>query len=210
MRGAARSLAATGVTNALAQIVLRATAPGVPDTYQGTELWDLSLVDPDNRRPVDFTARDAALAALDAAVACGPAACERLATELLERWRDGRIKLYVLATLLRRRARERLAGNGYVPLDAVGPAAAHVVAYARGETVVVVPRLPRSLAGERPPLGEVWRETAIALGERALPRYRDLLTGRVVTPENRDGRAVLALADALAVLPVAVLEAVSS
>ncbi len=208
LRGAARSLASTGVTNALAQIVLRATAPGVPDTYQGTELWDLSLVDPDNRRPVDFAARDAALAALDDAVAGGPAARERLAAELLERWRDGRIKLYVLATLLRRRAENVWPEDAYTPLDAVGPAAAHIVAYARGTTIVVVPRLPRSLAGERPPLGDVWRETAIALGEHALPRYRDLLTGRTVTPENRDGRPVLALAGALAVLPVAILEAV--
>ena len=74
LRGAARSVAATGLTNSLAQVVLKATAPGVPDTYQGTELWDLSLVDPDNRRPVDFTLRANALRALDDAIAAGHAA----------------------------------------------------------------------------------------------------------------------------------------
>jgi len=206
LRGAARSLASTGLTNSLAQAVLRATAPGVPDTYQGTELWDLSLVDPDNRRPVDFAARDAALAELDAACAAGEAARDRLAAELLASWRDGRIKLYVLATMLRRRAAGAWPENTYTPLEALGARAGNVVAYDRGEAVVIVPRLPRTLSGERPPLGDVWQDTVVALGEGAATRYRDVLTGRIVEPADRDGRPMLALAEALAVLPVGVFE----
>jgi (1->4)-alpha-D-glucan 1-alpha-D-glucosylmutase len=214
VRNGARSLAATGLTNSLAQAVLKATVPGVPDTYQGTELWDLSLVDPDNRRPVDFAARIAALCALDDALASGTAR-EALAGELLAAWPDSRIKLYVLATLLRHRAAAAAkaaswADDAYTPLDALGERSAHVVAFARGDAIVVVPRLPRTLSGERPPLGEaVWGTTALALGPHGAPRYRDVLTGRVVAVLARDGRRVLPLADALAVLPVAVLEPVA-
>jgi (1->4)-alpha-D-glucan 1-alpha-D-glucosylmutase len=208
MQIAARSLAATGLTNSLAQAVLKATAPGVPDTYQGTELWDLSLVDPDNRRPVNFELRTDALRALDDALASGTPR-ETLARELLAAWPDGRIKLYVLATLLRRRADAVWPPSAYVPLDAFGDKSAHVVAFARGRTLVVVPRLPRTLSGEQPPLGaEVWGTTALALGPNGAARYRDVLTGRIVDTSQRDGRRVLALAEALAVLPVAVLEAV--
>jgi len=208
LRIGARSLAATGLTNSLAQAVLKATVPGVPDTYQGTELWDLSLVDPDNRRPVNFALRTNALRALDDALARGTPR-EALARELLGAWPDGRIKLYVLATLLRRRADAVWPENAYAPLDAFGDKSAHVVAFARGQAVVVVPRLPRTLSGEQPPLGaEVWGTTALALGPNGAARYRDVLTGRIVDALDRDGRRVLPLATALAVLPVAVLEAV--
>ncbi len=211
LRIGARSLAATGLTNSLAQAVLKATAPGVPDTYQGTELWDFSLVDPDNRRPVDFTARIAALRALDDALERGTPR-EALVRDLLAAWPDGRIKLYVLATLLRHRAAATAKGaswaeNAYAPLDALGDKAAHVVAFARGAALVIVPRLPRTLSGEHPPLGETaWNTTALALGPTGAARYRDVLTGRAVTVVTRDGRRVMPLADALAVLPVAVLE----
>jgi len=205
LRTGARSLAATGMTNALAQAVLKATAPGVPDTYQGTELWDLSLVDPDNRRPVNYAVRVSGLRALDDAIASGIPR-EAIARDLLAAWPDGRIKQYVLATLLRRRAAGDWPADAYAPLFASGARAEHVVAYARGDAIVVVPRLPRTLSGEAPPLGDVWADTVVELpkGARAAS-YRDLLTGRVV---NRAHRAVLALADVLAVLPVAVLESV--
>ncbi len=210
LRIGARSLAASGLTNGLAQAVLKATVPGVPDTYQGTELWDLSLVDPDNRRPVDFAARIAALRALDDALERGISR-ETLARELLAAWPDGRIKLYVLATLLRHRAAAAAKAswpeNAYVALDAVGEKAVHVVAFARGGTIVIVPRLPRTLSGESPPIGrDVWGTTALALGAHGAPRYRDVLTGSAVDAVERDGRRMLLLADALDVLPVAVLE----
>jgi (1->4)-alpha-D-glucan 1-alpha-D-glucosylmutase len=205
LRTGARSLAATGMTNGLAQVVLRATAPGVPDTYQGTELWDLSLVDPDNRRPVDFAVRAAALRAFDDALAAGTPR-EALARELLAAWPDGRIKLYVLATLLRRRAADGWQADSYAPVAASGEHAAHVVAFTRGPALVVVPRLPRTLSADQPPVGPVWGDTSLVLERDAPPAYRDILTDRIVPVRARDGRPAIALADALAILPVVVLE----
>ena len=204
----ARSLAATGLTNSLAQAVLKTTAPGVPDTYQGTELWDLSLVDPDNRRPVDFTARAAELRALDSALGAGTPR-EALARDLLAAWPDGRIKLYLLATLLRHRAAAAWPDDAYAPLVAIGERAQHVVAYARDGALVVVPRLVRTLSGEMPPLGEVWADTELMLPESAAHAYRDVLTDRSVPAIPRPDRRVLALRDVFAVLPVAVLEPAS-
>jgi (1->4)-alpha-D-glucan 1-alpha-D-glucosylmutase len=219
LRAFAHGVAASALANSLAQAVLKTTAPGVPDTYQGTELWDLSLVDPDNRRPVDFAARIDMLRALDAAVADDADAVpgdpeavseatkrERLAAELLAGWRDGRVKLYVLATLLRHTAAAGWPADAYTPLNALGERAEHVVGFARGAALVVVPRLPHTLAGEAPPLGDVWAATALALPDGAAARYRDVLTGRIVAAAERDGRSVLPLAEVLAVLPVAVLE----
>jgi (1->4)-alpha-D-glucan 1-alpha-D-glucosylmutase len=205
VRAFAAELAPSALANGLAQTVLRATAPGVPDTYQGAELWDLNLVDPDNRRPVDFAARAAALGTLDGALAAGTSR-EELVAELLTHWHDGRIKLYVLGTLLRRRAERAWPAAAYQALAAAGERAEHVVAYARGEAIVVVARLPRTLAGPNLPLGAVWQATELPLPEAAAERYRDALTGREITPLAREGRRVLPLDDVLAQLPVAVLE----
>ncbi|SEO56093.1 (1-_4)-alpha-D-glucan 1-alpha-D-glucosylmutase [Luteibacter sp. UNC138MFCol5.1] len=123
-------IAAPGAANGLAQTVLRLTTPGVPDLYQGTDYWDFSLVDPDNRRPVDFAARRASLER-DLAPA-----------ELLPTWRGGGIKQAVIARLLRLRAKhpDLFAQGGYRALDATGPAADHVLAFVRerrGERLVV-------------------------------------------------------------------------
>jgi (1->4)-alpha-D-glucan 1-alpha-D-glucosylmutase len=205
VRDFVRALAQPALANGLAQTVLRATAPGVPDTYQGAELWDLNLVDPDNRRPVDFDARAAALCRFDDLLAAGTTR-EALATQLLAGWNDGGIKLYVLATLLRRRAERNWPADAYGPLEVDGARAAHAVAYARDQTVVVVPRLPRTLAGSSLPLGAVWQTTSVVLPQRSPARYRDLLTGRDLTVAVRDGRRLLGLAEVLAALPVAVLE----
>ena len=202
-RTGARSIAATALTNSLAQVVLKITAPGVPDTYQGTEFWDLSLVDPDNRRPVDFAAREATLHALDAALADGVPRGE-IARSLLDSWHDGRIKLYLLATLLRRRAAANW--DGYAAIAVAGERSRHVVAFARDHAVVIVPRLPRTLSVDTPPLGAVWGDTALALEPEGPSAYRDLLTDRGVRVVERDGARELPVGSALAVLPVAVLE----
>src|SRR5205814_5489247 len=90
-----------GLLNSLSQTLLRLAAPGVPDTYQGTELWDFSLVDPDNRRPVDYNHRRKMLAALKADIASGN--LRRLARELVAAKEDGRVKLYVTHRALRLR-----------------------------------------------------------------------------------------------------------
>src|ERR1700721_599416 len=117
----AQRIALLGALNSLSQITLKSMMPGVPDFYQGTEFWDLSLVDPDNRRPVDFDVRSTALANPQ-----GPKALART-------WHDGRIKQAVIARCLAaRRANALLFASGeYIPLIARGPVADHVVAYAR-------------------------------------------------------------------------------
>ena len=123
-------LAAAGCVNSLAQTLLKSTAPGVPDFYQGTELWDDSLVDPDNRRPVDFSTRQALLAGLHQRAAEG---LVPLVQELLAQWWDGRIKLYMTYQALQcRRTHRALCRDGdYLPLASIGPRRDHVVAFAR-------------------------------------------------------------------------------
>jgi (1->4)-alpha-D-glucan 1-alpha-D-glucosylmutase len=146
-------IAPTGIRNSLAQTVLRLTMPGVPDLYQGTEFWDFSLVDPDNRRPVDFDARSRALGD------------EADLPALLAEWRDGRIKQAVIGRLLRfRRRHPRLFAEGsYEPLAVSGAKAAHVVALARRldrEALIVV--VPRLTAGFTVATGADWEDTQIA------------------------------------------------
>jgi len=207
LRDFTRGLAPAALANSLAQVVLRTTAPGVADTYQGSELWELSLVDPDNRRPVDFAARAAILKEFDAALA-GGVERERLAADLLAEWHDGRIKFYVLSTLLRHRAQAAWPGNAYAALDASGTHAAHVVAYSRGGAIVVVPRLSYGLAGGALPLATAWETTTVHLPPDGAERYRDVLTGREFIARSHDGALALSLADILGVLPIAVLEPV--
>ena len=189
------AVARAGAVNSLAQTLLKITAPGIPDFYQGSELWDLSLVDPDNRRPVDFARRQSALDGLAARMAAESSDSSGLATELLAAWPDGLVKLYVIhRALTLRRDRARLFGVGaYVPLAAVGARAEHVVAFARRDgretAIVAVPRLAARLTGldGRWPLGEeIWGETWLSLGDAGLAgAYRDRFTGRRL----RDGAA---------------------
>lgn len=179
----ARVIAYHGIWGSLSQVLLKLTSPGVPDIYQGNELWDLSLVDPDNRRPVDFDARAAALADLVARRREGAA----LARELALSAADGRIKLFVTHVALdaRRRWPALFDSSGaYAPLAVAGERADHVVAFARragaDELVVVAPRLSGRLMEGRcsPPLGAAWAETWIHVDQRR--RYTDLFTGAEV------------------------------
>jgi (1->4)-alpha-D-glucan 1-alpha-D-glucosylmutase len=187
----------------------------VPDIYQGCELWNLSLVDPDNRGPVDFAHRQALLAELEERARSTDATV--LARELTETSADGRIKLFTIwKTLKLRRARQTLFTEGsYQPLTAHGPREDHVCSFSRtlgNEAVlVVVPRLCVSLmAGqERYPLGsEVWQDTWLALpgGTRATS-YRDVFTGAVLQPKEVAGARGLLLSEVLSYFPLALLEA---
>ncbi len=147
-RPLARRLAEAGTVASLSRTILKCTVPGIPDIYQGTEFWDFSLVDPDNRRPVDYEARITALSR------------PQPLDELLAHWQDGRIKQGLLARLLADRAAapDLYAGDDYEPLEASGAGAGHVIAFSRTggneRLVVVVPRLVAGMSGEEPfPLG---------------------------------------------------------
>jgi (1->4)-alpha-D-glucan 1-alpha-D-glucosylmutase len=128
----ARKVAEIGMHNSLAQLTLKIAAPGVPDFYQGTEMWDFSLVDPDNRRPVDFAARASALASLEAPDW----------TQLVRDWPDGRLKLAWTRHLLKLRAElaDVFAHGDYQPLEVSGPQRDHIIAFARrhGRDAVIV------------------------------------------------------------------------
>ncbi|HEY9230713.1 MAG TPA: malto-oligosyltrehalose synthase, partial [Blastocatellia bacterium] len=193
-----------GVFNSLSQVVIKLTAPGVPDLYQGTELWDLSLVDPDNRRGVDYERRRQLLGHLRDAAESNVAA---LADELLRSREDGRVKLFVTHRALqaRRDHRELFEQGDYWPLRVTGQHADHVVAFARrqGEqlAVTIAPRLLASLVDEDElPLGEVWRDTAVELPKDAPAAWRNLFTD-----ESLNATKQLAIADALRRFPVALL-----
>jgi (1->4)-alpha-D-glucan 1-alpha-D-glucosylmutase len=222
--GLRRRVTQVGALNALAAQLLKLTAPGVPDVYQGTEVWDLSLVDPDNRRPVDYDLHRRLLEALPQAGATGPTNGAPRGTDLLETWGDGRVKLFVTHRALACRAAnpDLFAHGEYVPLDASGPRAENVCAFARrlhgsggikAEVIVAVPRLTAALAiGDQPfPLGEsAWGTTALVLPpESAGTTYRSVLTGEVV--ESVAGRAgtELHLASVFAAFPVALMERVA-
>ncbi|MGY1835004.1 malto-oligosyltrehalose synthase [Blastococcus sp. SYSU DS0510] len=172
-------IAPLGWSNSLTQKLLQLTMPGVPDVYQGTELWDLSLVDPDNRRPVDYALRRSLLERLDGG-------------EVPPVDESGAAKLLVVSRTLRARRDQPDRFSGYQPVAVTGSAADHLVAYDRGGVVVVGTRLPAALAGTG------WGDTALQLGTGA---WRDLLTGtRVVS----DAAGVEAGA-LLSRLPVALL-----
>lgn len=183
-----RKIAELGIYNSLSQLLIKITAPGVPDFYQGTELWDLSLVDPDNRRPVDYGHRRSLLADMDSNQT------GTLPGDLLERRTDGRVKLMTMVRALGARASmpavfER---GDYVALETAGAQHDHLFAFARvrgAETVITcVPRLVGTLKGSssRSRLGpEVWTDTRIDLnglsGVRAL---RDAFTGAIHCAKN--------------------------
>jgi (1->4)-alpha-D-glucan 1-alpha-D-glucosylmutase len=207
MEAFARRMAFFGRFNALSQQLIKLTAPGVPDIYQGTELWTDSLVDPDNRRPVDYVLRRKLLADLRKAMAGDRA---QLAENLLGCAGDGRIKLYLTYLALQLCAEQPalFAEGDYLPLEATGDKEEHVIAFARRhgsqELIAVVPRLCLLLAGgaELPPLGDIWGDTALQVSH-ATPatRYRNLFTGDELTPIG--GR--LALSEILQRFPVALL-----
>jgi (1->4)-alpha-D-glucan 1-alpha-D-glucosylmutase len=203
----ARELARAGAANSLSQLLLKVTAPGVPDFYQGTELWDLTLVDPDNRRPVDFEMRSRMARDLEPLVRAareGDTDAARDVAALLGDWHDGRIKLFAtLASLgLRREMPEVFLDGRYVPLDVEAPKGTAVVAFARvldARTVITIaPALTRPVAPDRFALGDVWDDTVISGPALAGSGWLNVLTGERVGPEIR-------LREALRTLPVALL-----
>ena len=175
-----------GAMNSLAQRLLMIASPGNPDIYQGTELWDFSLVDPDNRRPVDYELRQRLLSELDRRTESGnlPGLC----AELLNNYQDGRIKMWTTMQALRlRRDRRELFHQGrYRPLNAIGPKQHHMLAFAREHNsqvaIVAVPRLSYTLAGGaiRAPLGELWAGTELPVPPRTAEFLENVFTGEKI------------------------------
>ncbi len=185
-----RRVSRLGLTNALAQLLLKLTLPGVPDLYQGTELWDFSLVDPDNRRPVAFEPRRAFLEELRKR---GRSGTGPLLQELLQDPRDGRLKMYLVFKVLsfRKRHPDLFDRGDYLPLSATGDRRSRVVAFARRLEnrwlVAAVPRLPAGLSpGGGWPLGEeAWGDTRVKLPPDSPQRFIDLFSGRRLETGSR-------------------------
>ena len=205
-------VAAAGMYGSLAQTLLKLVAPGVPDFYQGSEAWDLSLVDPDNRRPVDYQRLRRDLAGMRSALAAPTGDLTDLARSFVAAKGDGRIKLYLIHRALDHRRRwPRLYREGaYVPLQAHGARLEHVVAFGRrlaAETVIAIaPRFVARLHLPGPPLGPPWSGTWLELPEGWSRLYRNVLTGEAVEVVTREGRAALGLDAVLTTFPVALLE----
>jgi len=200
-------LAEPGHINSLAQALLKLMTPGVPDIYQGDELWDLSLVDPDNRRPVDFETHQRLLAELKGLSA----------EQVWQRREEGLPKMWLIQRALKfRRDHPELfnAQGNYEPLEVRGSKAAHVVAFARVHghqiALVVVPRLPIKLGEGKfsTPHGKViWQNTSLILSnDWSNPTWRNVLTDESITATPGQGAPILALGDMLNHFPVALLE----
>ena len=184
-----------GFLNALGQVVLKATAPGAPDFYQGSELWDFSLVDPDNRRPVDYQSRNAMLKKMKAADEKQSLSIDTL----LRRWHDSRIKMFVTWKVLDARSRhaDLFRDGSYEPIDAGPNVIAFVRRHEEDAVLIAVPRLVASLVKPGTfPIGEVWGDASIAISGS----WRNLFTG-----ENLEG-AEIALRSLFARFPVAILQ----
>ena len=196
-----------GMINSVAQTTLKMTCPGNPDIYQGTELWDFSLVDPDNRRPVDFASRKKALSELRTHV--DPASLVR---ELFEHYQDGRIKMWITmrALELRREYPQLFQKGTYVPLES-SEKNQHVCAFARideenGRTeaaIVIAPRLVSTLMGGNveAPIGNAWGDATITLPEGLPTEFRNVFTDEKIRVQDR----TLRCSEVLASLPAAVL-----
>jgi (1->4)-alpha-D-glucan 1-alpha-D-glucosylmutase len=213
-------VAELGIYNSLAQLLIKVTAPGVPDFYQGTELWDFNLVDPDNRRPVDYDSRTKMLTELfghqppqpfrDIEQAVSPAD----ATRLVEHHRDGRVKMFVMARALAARAKLRAVyeRGEYVPLQTGGSQRNCLFAFARrlhdSLAISCVPRLIGSLIpeGGTLPLGRaIWTDTRIELPRWAARSFRHVFTGATIEPEESNGSAVVSASALFEHFPVALL-----
>jgi (1->4)-alpha-D-glucan 1-alpha-D-glucosylmutase len=193
---AAKEIIRLGAINSLTQTLLKLTLPGVPDIYQGNELWDYSLVDPDNRRPVDYKMREQMLERLSSATP----------DELMQTWPDGRIKMFLTQRILRfRRERGDVFQRGeYLPLHTSGTFAECCVSFVRrlddNWIAVIAPRLSSRIGF--PPIGETWKDTAIQLPEMfSLKDAHDLFTCQPIRHQKRQ----VAVRDLFAVLPFSVI-----
>jgi (1->4)-alpha-D-glucan 1-alpha-D-glucosylmutase len=205
-----QEIAFYGALNGLAQVLIKIAFPGVPDFYQGSELWDLRLVDPDNRGPVEFGKRSACLRDI-----CGEQRNSTILPDLLAHWPDGRIKLFIICKALGfRMANSNLYTNGeYTPLGATGGRKENVVAFARHFrntwSIVAVPRLGTKLVARGQwPVGEgVWESTGLALPKNAPRTWKNVFTGEINEAHLTRKESSLMLREVFRSFPVAVLSA---
>ncbi|MBD2242213.1 malto-oligosyltrehalose synthase [Nostoc sp. FACHB-888] len=198
-------IAEYGIFNSLSQTLLKITVPGVPDIYQGTELWELSLVDPDNRRPVDFEQRRTYLSTIREQVKTDILG---LIQELLSDKTDGRIKLFLTAQLLQARTNyvSLFQDGDYLPLEVQGTYANHIIAFARREgnqtAIAIAPRFLTSLIqpGDNPNGLSVWKDTHLQLPPGTSPTWKNVLTQQPLEVTE-----TLSIGSALADFPVALL-----
>ena len=199
-----------GMFNSLSQTLLKITSPGVPDFYQGAELWNLRLVDPDNRAPVDYAHLQRTLELLKQAETGD---MQKLARELCETLKDGRIKLFLIYKALnfRRKTRDLHMSGEYIPLQINGRAADSIVGFMRklGESAAITVT-PRLLAGFVPkdslPLGDIWKDTWLMLPQECAGQtYADIFTGNAPEVMERDGHPAFRISDVLRDFPVALL-----
>jgi (1->4)-alpha-D-glucan 1-alpha-D-glucosylmutase len=208
-----KKIAHYGMFNSLSQTLLKITSPGLPDFYQGMEIWSYSLVDPDNRRPVDYELRMNMLEDLKRREdKDGPV---NLVGELLTDWQDGRIKMFITYKALnfRRDRREIFDDGDYIPVEATAPVTENVCAFARrsGKRNIIV-AAPRLLAGLSPrdalPLGsDIWGKSSVVIPfVQEGRRYRNIFTGEELTTMRQNEAVVLPLAGIFCNTPVALLE----
>ena len=205
-----KKIAEYGMLNGLAQALIKMTSPGVPDFYQGCDLWDLRLVDPDNRGPVNFNHREALLAEIEKGSAKDPLSFSR---ELLENWRDGRIKLYLIWKILNlRRKHPRVFLDGeFLPVKIAGKRESNVVGYARhAGNDWIMAAVPRWLARAKasltsPRIQAFWSGSNIVLPEKAPQSWSNVLTGETVDAKRPHGPRQLPLSEIFGNFPVAVL-----
>lgn len=203
-----------GMFNALSQTLLKITSPGIPDFYQGAELWDLSLVDPDNRRPVDYGLRMKMLEELKKREQ--EITASELAGELVSNKEKGRIKLYLIYKALnyRKNNRELFQSGEYSSIVAMGERSYNICSFSRkaGDSLVIIvaPRFFTRLIQqpEGMPFGkEVWKDSVVVIpSEEAGRKYRNIFTGETVTTVKHTESTVLYVAEILAHFPVALLE----
>jgi (1->4)-alpha-D-glucan 1-alpha-D-glucosylmutase len=213
-----RKIAYFGMLNSLAQTLIKLTVPGVPDIYQGNEFWELSLVDPDNRREVDYDARHRALQVLKNAFEANHQLVAAECRELAQNMEDGRIKLYTVwkALGLRKQRPDLFRQSGYIPLRVKGEKSKHVLAFARqadnGMLITAVPRLCAELLGAKPHFfasGDIWADTRVELPQIAETRFANIFTREGIESETCGDITSLSANRLFANFPVALVIAES-
>ena len=203
-----------GLYNSLSQCLLKLSAPGVPDIYQGCEIWDFHLVDPDNRQPIDYKLRRSMLENLQQRMVDVGEHQAGLVSELFENIEDGLIKLFITWLMLgfRRQNQDIFEQGSYVPLFADGERGEHVCAFARrlGKSLVIsaAARFFVSLTdcGKKMPCGSIWADTYLETPVQVSGRWRNIFTGEVLQTHCRDGNELFFLEELFRHLPIAFLQ----